>query len=99
MKVVIAEEARRDLREIGDYIARDNPIRARSFVAELLGKARDLSDMPLRYPLIARYADRGIRRRPHARYAIFYRIDGGTVTVIHILHSARDYEGLLFPED
>ena len=35
MKVVLADEALTDLKAIADYIARDNPARARTFVAEL----------------------------------------------------------------
>ena len=35
MRVRLSSEARQDLLAIGDYIARDNPPRAQSFVAEL----------------------------------------------------------------
>jgi toxin ParE1/3/4 len=99
MKVVITDDALDDLEQIGDYIARDNPERARNFVAELIAKAQGLADMPERFPLVPRYADRGIRRRAHGAYLIFYRVEEARVAVIHILHGARDYEALLFPED
>jgi addiction module RelE/StbE family toxin len=99
MKVVITTDALNDLEEIGDYIARDNPERARSFVAELVAKAQGLADIPKGFPLVPRYAGFGIRRRAHGAYLIFYRVEESRVTVIHILHGARDYEALLFPED
>lgn len=99
MKVVITTDALNDLEEIGDYIARDNPARARSFVAELVAKAQGLADMPEAFPLVPRYAGFGVRRRVHGAYLIFYRIEESLVMVIHILHGARDYEALLFPED
>ena len=99
MKVVITTDALNDLEQIGDYIARDNPTRARSFVAELLAQARGIADFPERFPLVARYGDHGIRRRMHGAYLIFYRVEETRVTVIHILHGARDYEALLFPDD
>lgn len=35
MKLVFSPKAAEDLEEIGDYIARDNPQRALSFVAEI----------------------------------------------------------------
>jgi plasmid stabilization system protein ParE len=98
MKVVLTEEARRDLEQIGDYIARDNPTRAESFVRELIAKARQLGEHPSGFPLVPRYERLGIRRRAHGNYAIFYRVEADRVSVIHILHSARDYEALLFPE-
>jgi toxin ParE1/3/4 len=100
MKVVLSEQAKADLREIGLFIARDNKTRARSFVRELQAKARDTGDIPRAFPLIPRYEHHGIRRRPHGDYLIFYRVDedGECLSIIHILHGARNYEALLFPE-
>lgn len=99
MKVVLTDEALGDLERIGDYIAQDNPDRARSFIRELLDKARQLGDLPQGFPLVPRYAHLGIRRRAHGSYLIFYRAEPDRVTVIHVLHGARDYEALLFPDD
>jgi plasmid stabilization system protein ParE len=99
MKVVITADALNDLEEIGDHIGRDNPERARSFVAELIAKAQGLAEMPERFPLVPRYDGLGIRRRSHGAYLIFYRVEEARVTVIHILHGAGHYETLLFPED
>ena len=98
MKVVLTAEALSDLERIGDYIAQDNSLRARGFVAELLGKARGLADLPEGFPLVPRFAHLGIRRRLHGNYLIFYRVDAQQITVIHILHGARDYEVLLSSE-
>lgn len=98
MKVVLSDEARADLERIGDYIAQDNPPRARSFVRELIAAGREIGDMPEGFPLVPRYERLGVRRRAHGNYLIFYRIEAARVTVIHVLHGARDYEALLFPE-
>lgn len=32
-------------------------------------------------------------------YLIFYRVFDGLVEVIHVLHGARNYEALLFPDE
>jgi toxin ParE1/3/4 len=96
MKVVLSDQAKADLREIGLFIARDNKARARSFVRELQAKARDIGDIPRAFPLIPRYGHHGIRRRPYGDYLIFYTIEDDQVSVVHILHGARDYEPLLF---
>ena len=48
---------------------------------------------------VPRYEDEGIRRRPFGRFLIFYRVGQDAIEVIHILHGARDYESLLFPEE
>lgn len=98
MKVVLTAKALADLEAIADYIAKDNPPRARSFVAELLDKARGLADYPESFPLVPRYEHLGVRRRVHGNYLIFYRIEPERISVIHILHGARDYEAILFPD-
>ena len=98
MKVVISEAARLGLEQIGDYIARDNPSRARSFIAELRTACLTLAEMPRAFPIVPRYERLGVRRRPHGNYSIFYRVDQDRVSIVQILHGARDYETLLFPE-
>lgn len=64
MIVVFSARAEADLERIGDAIARDNPSRAASFVAELAEAAQNLASMPERFPLVPRYAQAGVRRRP-----------------------------------
>jgi len=60
--------AEAELEAIADYIARDNPRRALSFVQELRDRCLSLVDMPLAFPLVPRYEDRGIRHRVHGNY-------------------------------
>lgn len=38
-------------------------------------------------------------RRPFGNFLIFYRIVADRIEVVHVLHGARDYEPLLFPEE
>lgn len=98
MKVVLTAEALYDLEQIGDYIARDRPVRARTFVAELAAAARKIGEIPNGFPLVPRYESHGVRRRVHGACLIFYRIADDHVSILHVLHGARDYESLLFPE-
>ena len=65
---------------------------------ELREKCFALAHAPRGYPLVPRYEHHGIRRRPFGNYLIFYRVGTKTLEVVHILHGARDYEPLLFPE-
>jgi toxin ParE1/3/4 len=39
-----------------------------------------------------------LRRAVHGNYLIFYRVDPDHVVVVHVLHGARDYDAILFPE-
>jgi plasmid stabilization system protein ParE len=97
--VRLLPDAEADLEAIGDYIARDNPTRAISFTAELREKCAGLADMPLSFPLVPRYEQRGVRHRVHGSYQIFYRTVGDPIEridVLHILHGARNYATILF---
>lgn len=97
MIVQLTAEAERDLEQIGDYIAQDNPERAISFLRELRAKCLDLANTPRGFPLVPRYETQGVRRRVHGNYLIFYRVEPETVVVVHILHGATDYGAILFP--
>jgi toxin ParE1/3/4 len=97
MIVRLAAEAERDLEEIGDHIARDNPARAAGFVRELRAACLGLSAFAERFPLVPRYENEGVRHRVHGNYLIFYRVEEDAVIVIHVLHGATDYGDVLFP--
>jgi toxin ParE1/3/4 len=97
MIVHISAEAEHDLEAIGDYIARDDPHRAISFVRELRAKCLDLADLAESFPLVPRYEAQGVRRRVHGSYLIFYRVEPERLVVIHVLHGSRDYLPILFP--
>lgn len=97
MIVHLTAEAEYDLETISDYIARDNPARALSFLQELRSKCLGLADMPERFPLVPRYEATGVRRRGHGDYLIFYRVEAEKVIIIHILHGAQNYDAILFP--
>lgn len=95
MIVVLTAEAESDLEAIGDYIAQDNPARALTFISEVREQCATLADFPNRFPLVPRYEAMGVRRRVFGNYALFYRTEASRVTVLHILHGARDYEAIL----
>jgi toxin ParE1/3/4 len=97
MNVEFSAEAEADLEAIADDIARDNPVRALSFVREIVERCIGLAEMPEAFPLVPRYQHHGIRRRVHGRYLIFYRALGDRITILHILNGAMDVEALLFP--
>ncbi len=98
MRVILTTEAKADLTRIADYIAADNPTRARSFVRNLQMRAREIGDTPHGFPLVPHYERTGVRRRVHGNYLIFYRIEETRISVIAILHGARDFEKILFPD-
>lgn len=90
MRLVFSRPAASDLREIDHWIAYDNPPRAATFVQELRATCRDLLAFPHAYPIDPRYLPIEIHRRSHGRYIIFYRIGQDRLTIVGIVHSARD---------
>src|SRR3954468_5040075 len=67
-------------------------------VHDLREKCLALVVAPRGCPLVPRYEHHGIRRRAFGSYLIFYRVGPEAIEVVHILHGARDYDPLLFPE-
>jgi len=99
VKVVFTEPAEADLEDIGDWIARDNPPRALSFTQELREACFGIRDRANSHPLVPFRKSDGIRRRVYGNYLIFYRVASDAVEILHVLHGARNYEHLVFPED
>ncbi len=87
-------QAVRVLEAIADYIAADNPRRARSFVQEIRERCRLLGRFPesaRRYPEVGKDA----HILPHRNYVIIYRNLPDQVLISRIIHGARDILAVL----
>jgi toxin ParE1/3/4 len=95
-RLLLSPRAAADLEEIADYIARDDPARAGTFVAELEAKCRAVATSPALYPECQDLAP-GLRMAVHGRYLVFYRDLPGddAVRVERVLHCARNLPRLL----
>ena len=92
MIVRLLRKAEADLRSIGEYIARNNPERAATFIAELSAKVDALSTMAESFPFAGLSKHPDVRRRLHGRYGIYYSVDASAsrVDVYRVLHSAQN---------
>ncbi|MCY1172436.1 ParE toxin of type II toxin-antitoxin system, parDE [compost metagenome] len=95
MKVTLSTQAMRDLDGIRNYIEKDNPARAVSFVDELRDAAKRIGDMPRAFPLVPRYEQHGIRRRSHKGYGILYSAELDRIFVHRIVGPGQDQERAL----
>jgi toxin ParE1/3/4 len=95
--VIFTDDAEDDLEAIGDYIARDDPSRAESFISGLRERCLSLDEFPERFPLLAGRETSGVRRFSHGKYLVFFRVAAESVEVLHVLHGAQDYMAALFP--
>lgn len=98
MILEFSSEAESDLEQIADYIAEQNPQRALSFIQQLRSSCEDLVNNTNGFALVPRYEHHGLRRRVQGNYLIFYRVEPAKVVIVHILHGATDYGGILFGE-
>ncbi|KGM34194.1 type II toxin-antitoxin system RelE/ParE family toxin [Inquilinus limosus] len=89
MRLVFAEPAESDLKDIIDYIALDNPLAAERVYGAIVATAERLT----RFPEIGR-----VGRLPDTReltvtslpYLIVYQVATETVTILAVFHGARD---------
>jgi len=96
MKIVYTNTARRDLREIYEYVAYTIlvPDTAKVLSEEIMGEVRSLESLPERNPL---YRDepwhsQGVRFLRVKNYLVFYTVnpDADTVSVARIMYGGRD---------
>lgn len=89
--------AREDLLNIGDYIAKDNPIAALDFVHRLQERCILLTD----HPGSGRKRDEiepAMRSATEGEYVIFFRALPDGIEVIRIIHSKRDIGKISFSD-
>ncbi len=86
-RLLLSPRAAADLEDIVEYIARDNPERAATFVEELEAKCRAVAAAPDIYPARPDLAP-GLRMAVHGRYLVLFReLPGQTaVRVERVLH-------------
>ena len=101
LKPVLSFEARRDLKNIQDYIAdeKESPQTALKVIEKILDRIENLLIFPdtgtllspiVRFPTNYRYARA-------AGYLIFYRHENSRIFVDRIIHAKRNYIAILFP--
>ena len=88
LKVRHTTAARRDLRELWRYIARENASAADSLLRRIGDKTRLLASQPAagrQRPELG-----PVRSTPVDRYVIFYRVDADTLHVVRVLSAYRN---------
>ncbi|MDD3580729.1 MAG: type II toxin-antitoxin system RelE/ParE family toxin [Desulfobacca sp.] len=68
------------MKNLGDYIARDNPERAVLFIQEIRERCLKITTYPEAAPLRPELGE-GVRMVPFGRYLIFYTVSSDTIRV------------------
>jgi len=90
MRVVLTDEALRDLDAILAYTATHHPTAAAALTRRLQATLRRIGEWPESAPTVA--GQPGIRMVPLVRYPfrIFYRLSADRAEILYIHHAARD---------
>ena len=96
MKIVYTNTARKDLREIYEYIAYSLlvPKTAQSVTDTIMAKIRSLEEFPERNPLYKDepWRSQGVRFMAVKNYLVFYTVqpESCTVSIARIIYGGRD---------
>ncbi|HEX5399691.1 MAG TPA: type II toxin-antitoxin system RelE/ParE family toxin [Verrucomicrobiae bacterium] len=90
-KVILTPQSQEDLQEIVSFIARQHPVRAKSFGNELIDRALTLAELPERGRVVPEISDPAVREIIHASYRIIYEVFPGqnVVYILRFWHGAR----------
>lgn len=94
MKYRITKRADHDLREIGDYIAKDNLAAADKLDLLIHHEIRNLAEFPGKGHRRSDVRNRAYLFWVVGNYVIAYRIERETIVVSRVLHGARDFRKL-----
>ena len=97
MNFAFTPDAQVDLLDIGETIARDNPERAESFVAELLDRTAQIAGQPTLYRQRPEWGS-AVRSARFGSYLILFEMSEEGVTILRYLHGRRDI-GSLMPKE
>ena len=89
MKYVLAPQFRTDLREIGLWIARENPERAENVILLIRDRVRAAASHPLHYQLRPEIGV-GARLIQAGTYVVLYWITERAVRFERVIHGSRD---------
>ena len=96
-QIIWSPRSLEDLRDIVEYISKDNPAAAESFGMKLIQTAESLNQLPERGRIIPKFGDPTIRDIGCGPYRIAYRIVRATgnsprVEIARLWHGARNPE-------
>lgn len=92
--MVWTDRALTDLRDIGDYIAQDDPIAAERWVGVLIAEAEAAATFPRRARVVPEIGREDVREVFKRTYRIVYRIGDGRIEILTVFEGHRR-----FPKD
>ena len=88
-EIVWSDPALADLEAIGDWIALQDPVAAASLVQRVLDHVAQLADHPESGSRVRELKRSRYRQLVEPPCRVFYRFDGRTVFILHVMRSER----------
>ena len=89
--ILWTERATADLLAIGEYIARDNPVAARTWLDRLRRQAELAAGAPLAGRRVPELARDDVRETFLRSYRLVYRVDPDGITVLTVFEGHRPF--------
>ena len=86
MKIIWSAEARKDLRAINRFIARDSEYYAARMVASIVERVEKVAVHPTQGHPVHEYPEQPLREVHQDPYRIIYQISAGQIEIITIVH-------------
>jgi plasmid stabilization system protein ParE len=90
-EVVWTERALKDLREIGDFIARDNPGAAERWVSSLMALAESAAATPFAGRVVPELRRAEVREVFRRTYRLVYRVRERTIEILTVFEGHRRF--------
>jgi toxin ParE1/3/4 len=99
-RVNISATAESEARRIHSFIARDSPQAAVRWVREFRRRGRSLAHLPHRCEVIPEADDLSVdyRHLHFGNYRIIFEVENDEVTILHVLHAARQLDPSFFEQ-
>lgn len=91
-KVIWTYTAEEDLDSAAEYIHKDSPVYAASFVDRALDASRSLDKFAERGRIVPELNEDYIREIFVYSYRLIYRIDNDQISVLALIHGHRDFQ-------
>lgn len=89
MRIAWTEKAVSDLWAIGDYIAKDSPGRARTFVKKLLSRIQQVAKHPELGRIVPEFRDPTIRELIEGHYRIVYKTNTKRIIILQVFEGHK----------
>ena len=86
--------AKRDLKQIFDYIAKDSIYYAKNVTQNIVAKTETLTDFPEIGRVVPEISDTNVRELFVYSYRLIYEIAPDSIEILALIHGKRDFSGL-----